>query len=81
LSPAELDVVRGLVFERRAAPPDPDPDKAAPYNLDGYRGTISAERKNRGTFRRTNTRRLQPTTPSRSRSTTRGPPGPVRLHL
>jgi hypothetical protein len=41
LSPAELDVVRGLVFERRAAPPDRDPDKAAVYALDGCRGTIS----------------------------------------
>lgn len=41
LSPAELDVVRGLVFERRAAPPDRDLDKAALYTLDGCRGTIS----------------------------------------
>jgi hypothetical protein len=41
LSPAELDVVRGLVFERRAAPPDRDPDKAALYTLDGCRGMIS----------------------------------------
>jgi hypothetical protein len=41
LSPAELDVVRGLVFERRAAPADRDPDKAALYSLDGCRGTIS----------------------------------------
>jgi hypothetical protein len=41
LSPEELDVVRGLVFERRAAPPDRDPDKAALYTLDGCRGIIS----------------------------------------
>jgi len=41
LSPAELDVVRGLGFERRAKPADGDPDKAALYALQGCRGTIS----------------------------------------
>jgi hypothetical protein len=41
LSPTELDVVRGLTFERRAAPRDGDPDKAALYTLEGCRGTIS----------------------------------------
>jgi hypothetical protein len=41
LSPTELDVVRGLVFERRASPADHDPDKAALYTLDGCRGKIS----------------------------------------
>lgn len=41
LSPAELDVVRGLVFERRAEPADRNPDKAALYTLEGCRGMIS----------------------------------------
>jgi hypothetical protein len=41
LSPAELDVVRGLTFERRAAPADKNPDKAALYTLRGCDGTIS----------------------------------------
>jgi hypothetical protein len=41
LTDDEMDVVRGLTFERRARSADGDPQKAALYTLEGCRGKIS----------------------------------------